>query len=192
MKIYDITKELLGCKPFSGDRPAELSMVKHAERDGYNLSDLSISVHNGTHIDAPLHFIADGADTASLELSACVGSCVVINIPEPVDAARARIIIETGEKRILIKGGGLLTPRAAEIFCGGGVVFVGVETESPALPEDMAAVHTALLGHGIAVAENLDLRNIEAGCYFLFAAPLKISGAEGAPCRAVLVDYSGI
>ena len=191
MKIYDITKELLACKPYPGDRLTVLTSVKSTGRDGYNLSELSASVHNGTHIDAPLHFIPGGADTASLDLSACVGRCIVVNVSEPIDAARAGVITDKGEKRILIKGGGLLTPQAAEILCDGGVVFVGVETESPAVAGDMAEVHTILLRHGAAIAENLDLLNVDAGCYFLFAAPLKISGAEGAPCRAVLVEFCG-
>ena len=191
MKIYDITKELLGCKPYPGDRPAALTSIKSTDHDGYNLSELSVSVHNGTHIDAPLHFIAGGTDIASLELAACVGRCIVVNAPEPIDAARASAITDKGEKRILIKGGGLLTPQAAEILCDGGVVFVGVETESPAVADDMVEVHSILLRHGSVIAENLDLSNVGAGRYFLFAAPLKISGAEGAPCRAVLVEFCG-
>lgn len=190
MTIYDITKELLSCPPYPGDRAPQLLKLKSMESaDLYNLSELCISVHNSTHIDAPLHFVADGISACEIPLKACVGECSVIEFDGILDYARAHDIIEKSQSRILIKGSAVLTPDAAKTFCDGGAVFFGTEGMSPGAGQDMVEVHTVLLGRGVIVAENLDLSAVAPGEYFLYAPPLKIAGSEGSPCRAILISF---
>ncbi len=188
MKIYDITRDLIRTPPYPGDEPPQLSAV-HRMKDGesYNLSRLETSLHAGTHIDAPLHFIANGKDIASLPLESFVGECVVISIPNaPLDAMY--FMKRPFAPRILLRGKGQLTESAIGYLYNQGCVLIGTDSQSIGSYSDELSSHVALLGYGIAVLETLELKDVPDGRYMLYAAPLKISGAEGAPCRALLVS----
>ncbi len=188
MKIYDISRDLIKAIPYPGDEPPRLRAV-HRMKDGetYNLSRLETSMHAGTHVDAPLHFIADGKDIASMPLSAFVGECVVLTVPKtPLDAMY--FMKRPFAPRILLHGKGQLTESAIGYLYNQGCVLIGTDSQSIGSYSDELSVHVALLGYGVAVLENLELRNVPDGRYTLYAAPLKISGAEGAPCRAVLIS----
>ncbi|MEA4871166.1 Kynurenine formamidase [bioreactor metagenome] len=188
MKIYDISRDLIKSLPYPGDEPPRLRAV-HRMKDGesYNLSRLETSMHAGTHVDAPLHFIADGKDIAAMSLSAFVGECVVLTVPKtPLDAMY--FMKRPFAPRILLHGKGQLTESAIGYLYNQGCVLIGTDSQSIGSYSDELSVHVALLGYGVAVLENLELRNVPDGRYMLYAAPLKISGAEGAPCRAVLIS----
>ena len=91
-------------------------------------------------------------------------------------------------KRILLKGECHLTKAATDILSECGIVLVGVESQSIATYDDPVTVHVSVLGQGIAALEGLVLTEVPDGKYFLFAAPIKLSGSDGSPCRAVLID----
>ena len=187
MKIYDISRDLLKALPYPGDEPPRLRAV-HRMKDGesYNLSRLETSMHAGTHVDAPLHFIASGKDIAAMPLTHFVGECVVLTVPKtPLDAMY--FMKRPFAPRILLHGKGQLTESAIGYLYNQGCVLIGTDSQSIGSYSDELSVHVALLGYGVAVLENLDLRAVPDGRYTLYAAPLKISGAEGAPCRALLV-----
>ena len=188
MKIYDISRDLIKALPYPGDEPPRLRAV-HRMKDGesYNLSRLETSMHAGTHVDAPLHFIASGNDIASLPLEQFVGDCVVLTVPKtPLDAMY--FMKRPFAPRILLHGPGELTESAIGYLYNQGCVLIGTDRQSIGSYSDELSVHVALLSYGVAVLENLELRNVPDGRYLLYAAPLKISGAEGAPCRAILVS----
>jgi arylformamidase len=188
MKIYDISRDLIKSSPYPGDDPPRQKAV-HRMKDGesYNLTRLETSMHAGTHVDAPLHFIADGNDIASLPLAQFVGDCVVLTVPKtPLDAMY--FMKRPFAPRILLHGEGQLTESAIGYLYNQGCLLIGTDKQSIGSYSDELSVHVALLGYGVAVLENLDLRDVPDGTYTLYAAPLKISGAEGAPCRAILVD----
>ncbi len=196
MKIYDISQELLGCKVYPGDRVPELYSVKRIERgDAYNLSELSMCVHNGTHIDSPFHFMENGATVEKIPLSNTVGFCFVAEhhgVLCRLDALK--IIRQAGElcsdaaKRILIKGDALVTEEAARAFTDACIYLLGVESQSVGDPEKPMAVHKILLGRDTVLLEGLRLSEVPVGVYILSAAPISIMGADGAPARAVLID----
>jgi arylformamidase len=191
MKIYDISRDLIKSPPYPGDEPPRLKAV-HRMKDGesYNLTRLETSMHAGTHVDAPLHFIADGNDIASLPLAQFVGDCVVLTVPKtPLDAMY--FMKRPFAPRILLHGEGQLTESAIGYLYNQGCLLIGTDKQSIGSYSDELSVHVALLGYGVAVLENLDLRDVPDGTYTLYAAPLKISGAEGAPCRAILVSEEG-
>ena len=188
MKIYDISRDLLKALPYPGDEPPRLRAV-HKMKDGesYNLSRLETSMHAGTHVDAPLHFIANGKDVTAMPLTHFVGDCVVLTVPKtPLDAMY--FMKRPFAPRILLHGEGQLTESAIGYLYNQGCVLIGTNKQSIGSYSDELSVHVALLGYGVAVLENLELRNVPDGRYLLYAAPLKISGAEGAPCRAILVS----
>ena len=188
MKIYDISRDLIKTPPYPGDEPPRLHAV-HRMKDGesYNLSRLETSMHAGTHVDAPLHFIANGKDIAAMPLTQFVGECVVLTVPKtPLDAMY--FMKRPFAPRILLHGEGQLTESAIGYLYNQGCVLIGTNKQSIGSYSDELSVHVALLSYGVAVLENLELRNVPDGRYTLYAAPLKISGAEGAPCRAILVS----
>ena len=188
MKIYDISRDLLKALPYPGDEPPRLKAM-HRMKDGesYNLSRLETSMHAGTHVDAPLHFIANGKDIAAMPLTQFVGECVVLTVPKtPLDAMY--FMKRPFAPRILLHGEGQLTESAIGYLYNQGCVLIGTNKQSIGSYSDELSVHVALLSYGVAVLENLELRNVPDGRYLLYAAPLKISGAEGAPCRAILVS----
>ena len=187
MKIYDLSKEIMGTKPYEGDPLPVISKLATLKKDGYNLSSISMCLHSATHVDAPLHFIDKGSDVASLPLDSFVGECVVMTVPNrPLDAMFFMRYPKC--ERLLLKGQGELTESGIGYLYNSGVKLIGTDRESIGSPSDECSVHTAILGYKIAVIENLDLSKVPDGQYTLIAAPLKIKGAEAAPCRALLLD----
>ena len=191
--IYDISQELLSCSVYPGDPKPTLTPLKRME-DGevYNLSSLSMCVHNGTHIDAPAHFIADGKTAEQLDLTACVGKCYVhrhagLLSAEDADAVCLAAESVGGGERILLSGGTVVTEDAAAVFLRHGVRLVGVDTQSVGPEDAPMAVHLVLLRAEVLLLEGLVLSHVPAGVYTLCALPLNIAGCEGAPCRAVLL-----
>lgn len=91
-------------------------------------------------------------------------------------------------QRILIKGKAVVSIEAAEVFADSGILLLGNESQTVGPEEAPAEVHLKLLGHNIALLEGIRLSEVPQGVYFLNAAPLNLSNADGAPCRAVLIE----
>lgn len=186
MRCFDITRELLSTAPYPGDPAPVLTGLADVERgDGYTLSRLDASVHAATHIDAPKHFVRDGKAIDALPISTFFGDCTVLTVPQ--DRVLPEHLPERGlQQRVLLRGNGVLSMDAAKQLLRAGVVLVGTERASIAPENDEAPLHLLLLGHGAAILENIELSSVPDGEYLLSALPLRIAGAEAAPCRAVL------
>ena len=187
MKVYDLSREIMTTKPFEGDPAPALNKIAKIDKDGYNLSTISMSLHAATHADAPLHFIKRGADIASLPAEVFVGPCTVLTVPARRLDAMYFMRYDTKE-RLLLRGAGELTESGIGYLYNKGLKLIGTDRDSIGSPSDEQSVHLTLLAYKIAILENLDMENVPDGDYLLCAAPLKIKGAEGAPCRAVLID----
>lgn len=195
MKIYDISQEVFSCKVYPGDPAPEKVTVCSMDNGAlYNLTKFSMCAHNGTHIDAPSHFIKNGGNVDDLPLEKTVGKCYVAEVFEDIDKEGAQSIIlrarstdPESAKRIIIKGGGVVTAEAAKVFAENGVDLVGVESQSVGPVEAPMEVHLILLGAKTVLLEGLTLQDVEEGEYFLFAAPINLGGCEGAPVRAILM-----
>ncbi len=192
MRLYDISRELTTAELFPGTPPVALIReCDMAQGDAFNLSSLNASLHAGTHCDAPLHFVDGGADIVEMPLSRYIGRCYVMEVPpQRLDAQFFRDRLLSGTARLLMKGGGAahLSPDAAEYLLERGVVTIGTDALSVSRMEEDAAVHAILMRAQAAIIETLDLSGVLEGWYTLFAPPVKIAGAEGAFCRAVLVE----
>ena len=191
MKLYDISQEVFSCAVYPGDpKPEYRRICSTASGDVYNLTAFSMCAHNGTHIDAPFHFLPGGKTVEQLELEALVGECCVARHWGFVTADDARAIGEKagGAERILIAGPATVTEEAAEVFARSGIRLLGVESQSVGPEDAPMAVHLAMLGRGIVLLEGLVLGHVPEGRYLLSAAPLNLAGADGAPCRAILID----
>lgn len=191
MKIYDITQELFSCAVYPGDPKPERQVLNTTASGGlYNLTAFSMCAHNGTHVDAPFHFLQNGKTVDQLDLSCFVGDCFVARREGNVTAADAETILEKagGAERILVAGKATLTPEAARVFAAAGILLYGNESQTVGPEDAPMEVHLILLGKGIVLLEGVVLRDVPEGRYFLSAAPLNLAGTEGAPCRAYLIS----
>lgn len=196
MKIYDISQEVFGCQVYPGDPAPEKQMISSMDKgEAYNLTAFSMCAHNGTHIDAPFHFLKDGKTVDALGLEVFVGMAYVAEHQGTVSNDDASEIIKKARrqnpeaaKRILIKGLAEVSTEAANVFATEGILLLGNESQTVGPEDAPMEVHQILLGADVALLEGVCLSDLSEGVYFLNAAPLNLSGTDGAPCRAVLID----
>ena len=192
VKIIDISREVLSCPVFPGDPVASLEKVKSIDKGSdYNLGEIKMCLHNGTHMDAPLHFLSDGKDVTEIPHEAFFGPCVVIEADtEMITGAFIEEYFPRNAKRVLVKSGGkaVFHESAASAVAHLGYYLVGTDSMTVEPEGSDGRTHRMFLMDNIALLENLDLKDVKKGDYFLSAAPIKISGAEAAPVRAFLVS----
>ena len=190
MIIYDISQEVFSCMVYPGDpKPEKRTVGSTAAGDLYNLTAFSMCAHNGTHVDAPFHFLGDGKTVDQMDLEVFVGECFVARHEGNVTASDAAAILEKAEgaERILIAGNATVTGEAARVFAESPLKLIGNESQTVGPDDAPMQVHLILLGKGIALLEGVVLKGVPEGRYFLSAAPLNLGGADGAPCRAYLI-----
>ncbi len=174
--------------------------------DATNASAVTMSVHSGTHVDAPFHFVPDGATIDLLPLEMFIGPALVhaVDAERYITEEHVNTIELAGVTRVLFKtrNSGLLRKPtydpdfvafslgAARALVNRGVRLVGLDYLSVAHADEQVPVHRAFLDHGVILLEGIDLLAIEPGRYELICFPLRLRGSDGAPCRAVLRDLA--
>ena len=190
MKIYDISQEVFSCVVYPGDpKPEKQTLSSTADGALYNLTALSMCAHNGTHVDAPFHFLGAGKTVDQMGLEPFVGDCYVGRHEGDVTARDAEVILgkAQGAQRILIAGPATVTAEAAEVFAVSGIKLLGNESQTVGPESGPMQVHKILLAKEIALLEGVVLKDVPEDHYLLSAAPLNLAGADGAPCRAYLL-----
>ena len=196
MKIIDISQEVFGCAVYPGDpKPEKKTMMQISEGAVCNLSAFSMCAHNGTHVDAPLHFIDGGKSIDRVALDRFIGYAYVAAHEGDILAADAERILEKAAEsdpraaeRILVKGRAVVTAEAARVFAEKKIKLFGNESQTVGPENAPMEVHLIMLGAEIVLLEGIRLADVEEGVYLLHAAPLNLGGAEGAPCRATLAS----
>ncbi len=206
MAWTDITVPIRPGMPlFEGDPALVLARVSDLAEGGIcTLGRIEATLHLGTHIDAPCHFVPGAGGVDETPLDCLVGPAWVVEartIDRHIDAAMLdQFEIPPGAERLLFKTPNselwaqpgftreylAFTEDAAEALAARGVRLVGIDYLSVAPFDDPAPAHRAFLGGGVVVLEGIDLRGVEPGGYDLVCLPLLIEGADGAPCRALL------
>jgi arylformamidase len=192
---------------YEGNAPLRFDFLKDMRKgDALTLSAFSMGAHSGTHVDAPMHFIQDGAPIDRVALDALVGPARVIEIPDSVQAINAAELARhrwRGAERVLFRtrssAHGWMTqpafhrdfayiaPDAAQLLADGGVRLVGIDyLSAEQFGADAPRSHRILLGRGIPIVEGLSLVSVRAGAYDLVVLPLRVVGHEAAPARAIL------
>jgi len=195
MKIYDISQEVFGCQVYPGDPvPEKRTLSSMGNGDLYNLTAFGMCAHNGTHIDAPFHFLKDGKTVDAICLEAFVGMAYVAEHLGMISGSDAERIIQKAKernpeaaKRILIKGEAEVSEEAARVFAASELLLLGNESQTVGPEDAPMAVHCILLSADVILLEGIRLAEVSEGVYFLNAAPLNLSGADGSPCRAILI-----
>ncbi|MBE6837569.1 MAG: cyclase [Ruminococcus sp.] len=196
MKIFDISQEVFDCAVFPGDpKPVRNRMMLIKKGDVCNLTGIEMCAHNGTHVDAPYHFIDEGRSIGEVPLEHYVGYASVFHHEGDVTESDAVGIINNAkslgddcEKRILIGGNATVTEESAKVFAREGVKLVGNESQTVGPENAPKNVHMILLGAEVTLLEGIRLSDVPDGKYLLNCAPLNLGGADGAPCRAILLS----
>ncbi len=185
--------------------PFELEERRRMSKgDPNNSSALNMSVHSGTHIDAPFHFVADGNTIDQLPLERFIGPALVFAVEAERYITKEHVagIRLDGATRVLFKtrNSELLhqqeydpdfvafSVEAAQSLVELGVELVGLDYLSVAHADEQVPVHRAFLDHGVVLLEGIDLSAVAPGRYELMCLPIPLGDSDGAPCRAVLRD----
>ena len=210
MRFLDISLPVSPDLPvWPGDPAIVLERYRNiSEGNDSNDSRLSCSVHTGTHVDAPAHFVKDGQTVEQLALDILIGQALVVDLPDinvitPDVLEKRNIPFET--KRLLFKTKNsalwaqprlqfnpdyvALSAEAAGWIVQKGIQLVGIDYLSVQKFDDAKPdTHSILLGADIIIVEGLNLQNIKPGSYELICLPLKLAGSDGAPARVILIE----
>jgi arylformamidase len=204
MEVYDISMDINYEMPVynnkEGKRPVIKVMQDFSNSSAYE-SRISMDTHTGTHIDAPLHMIENGATMDEFSIEKVVTDCKVLDFTLVNDRITAEdfigreinrgdfIILKT--KNSFEQGFNLnyvfLEESGAKYLKEKGIKGVGIDALGIERSQKEHGTHKILLGNGITIIEGLRLKDIKEGEYFLCALPLKIKGVEAAPARAILI-----
>lgn len=198
MKIYDISQEVFGCAVYPGDpSPERQVMLSISEGKMCNLTAFNMCAHNGTHVDAPFHFINEGRTIDQVDIDKFVGYCYVASHDGDITAEDAKKIMDRAKDaagdtdcydRILVKGDATMTEEAAKVFADNGIKLFGNESQTVGPLDAPMEVHLIMLGAEIVLLEGIRLSEVDDGVYLLNAAPINLGGSDGAPCRAILMS----
>ena len=208
MRTYDVTLTISHDMPvWPGDVQPTLEMKSSIAAGGTaNTSQITLSVHTGTHVDAPHHFLDNGRTVEGLSLDVLIGRAYVLHLPD-VDVITAgllehaditprtrRLLFKTRNSEYWAKGIKEFQPNfvgisadAAQFLVDRNVRLVGVDYLSVAPYKKSVPTHQILLRAGVVVVEGLDLSQVSQGRYTLHCLPLKMGGSDGAPARVILV-----
>ena len=184
--------------------PIELVRTMDMARgDPATVSRLSLGVHSGTHVDAPVHFVAGGGGVDAIPLDRLLGEARVVEVSDgpSIGATQLRVVDPRPGERLLFKTRNSarcwtadrflpdfvhLSVEAAALLAERQVRTVGIDYLSIAGMEEGVPTHVALLEKGICIIEGLDLSSVQPGSYELICLPLRLAGADGAPARVLL------
>jgi arylformamidase len=215
MAVHDISLPIRpGLPTWPGSRGFRTSLaMSMADGDPANVTWLELDVHTGTHVEGPLHFIADGATVDAFEIERFVGPALVVAVGGASVTAEAleALDIPAGTDRLLLRtsnsdrwaalarGTGdatyepdyvALTPEGAAWVAARGIGLIGTDHLSIQRADDDGETHRILMRAGVAILEGLNLADVAPGRYDLVCVPLRLVGTEAAPARAVLIDQA--
>ena len=209
MKIFDISKTISSdLQVWKGHPAIEIKKMSRISEGGRNnLSYLGMTVHTGTHVDSPYHFLDNGETVENLSLEDLIGPAVVVDLPPGTELIDVELLKKCsflkGARRVLFKtdrsvlpaGEGsekrfpttALSVAAAAYLADCGIALLGIDSLSVGTATDNIKTHQTLLKAGVILLEGIDLQGVPQGEYDLYCLPLKIAGLDGAPARAVLI-----
>lgn len=210
MKIIDISVPVDASLPvWPGDPSLQVERFLDIDRgDAVNASRISCSVHTGSHVDAPLHHLAQGGGVDDLPLASMIGPAIVADLlladeigPRELEALALpprveRLLCRTRNSnlwgdadRSFRRNFVAVTAAGAEWLVNRGIRLIGVDYLSvERFGADPSDTHRRLLEANVVILEGLDLREARPGEYWLACLPWKLRGADGAPARAVLIE----
>jgi arylformamidase len=202
VKIIDITRPLSeNIITYPGDIPPVFRKEDHGH---YLITNLHLSTHTGTHIDAPVHYLKTGDTIDTIPFSHVMGTCRVLDVTHAGTSITPnhlkgqmddvdRLLLKTSFSNTGWLEGSFpsLTADAAHLITLCNMKCVGIDSPSIESYEGDGTVHRQLLSHRCIIIELLDLSHVEEGEYTLVALPLRLTGLDGSPSRVILIDENG-
>jgi arylformamidase len=213
MKIYDITIPITpSMVVWPGDPPVNLQRLSSIDKgDTSNVSQICMSVHTGTHIDAPEHFIDKSKTIENIPLDKLVGKALVLEINDQTGVINEKVLMSHPQKEALLTCKKLLfktknsrlwetshdqfdeqyvgiDSSGASFLAKLNLDLIGVDYLSISTFNDTEIPHQILLDREIVLLEGINLQNVPPGSYDLYCLPLPIEGSDGAPARTILID----
>lgn len=209
-RIVDLSLEIYHQAPtFLADPMCRILVHHTIESMGYNITQIIMSTHQGTHLDAPFHFLDKGRTVDKLDLNKCVGDALIIDLSKKKAKDKIKIEDLKPYENKIIKGAKILlrtdwdkvfpkkeffsdqpviTLELSKWLAEKGIDLLGVET--PGMhPKDYKLIHKILLEKEIIIVEALaNLRELTKETVFFVAVPLKIKGRDGSPVRAFAIE----
>ena len=207
--IYDVTVPITNNMPvWPGDPPVHLLPKSHVSRDKSHtvkLTAIEMGSHTGTHIDAPYHLVEGGKRLHEIPLEQLTGTAMVLEAAGVRSIGRGNLehLKWEGIERVLFKTDNsehwregkfyedfvYMEPDAAGFLVQQGVQLVGIDYLSiDKFKSENHPTHFALLTRDVVILEGLNLSEVSPGKYRLFALPLHLQDADGAPARVILTD----
>ncbi len=208
MQIYDITLTIENGMPvWPGDTEVSLERVAEIGKESdSNISQICMSVHTGTHVDAPIHFLPKGTGVDQLPLKLLTGRVYVLEMLKAnlitaealkkadIPPRTRRLIIKTRNSQFWSSKNKVfqtefvgISPDGAQFLVDHGVKLIGMDYLSVAPYKQGQIPHEIFLKAGVVLVEGLNLSKVSQGRYSLFCLPLKILNSDGAPARAILI-----
>jgi arylformamidase len=202
VKIIDITRPLSeNIITYPGDIPPVFRKEEHGP---YLITNLYLSTHTGTHIDAPVHYLKTGETIDTIPFSHVMGTCRVLDVTHAGTSITAnhlkgrlddvdRLLLKTSFSNTdrFEESYPSLTADAARLITLCNMKCVGIDSPSIESYESDGTIHHQLLSHRCIIIELLDLSHVEEGDYTLVALPLRLTGLDGSPSRVILIDENG-
>jgi arylformamidase len=197
--IRDVTRPLgPGTMVYAGDA---VPTFRSRPLGGSVVSDLSLSTHSGTHLDAPSHYLPGGTSVDRIPFGHLVGRARVLDLRDGPDAIPPSALSGRigGHTRLLLRTRFSttssfspeyphLTPGAAALAADAGITTLGIDSPSIEAFDGDGSLHRLLLGRGMSILELLDLDGVPEGSYWMVALPLRLEGLDGSPARVILID----
>ncbi|WP_281889578.1 cyclase family protein [Paenibacillus sp. YYML68] len=203
-KLYDISmtihRDMMVWKDRDAKRPSFENTGNHETGQTYE-TRISLDAHTGTHLDAPLHMLKDGATIETIPLQDLIGTARVLDLTHVVDGVTKAdlepLAIQKGEW-ILFKTSNSFTDKfeldfiflkedGAQYLAELGIKGVGTDALGIERSQPEYGTHRTLMRNNVLILEGLRLADVPAGTYFFVLAPLKLEGIEAAPARAFLL-----
>lgn len=201
-KIYDVSMSIQEGMTVYKNKPEKQPSFETVQNNYVSETRVSLDVHTGTHVDAPLHMVVSGETMESIPLEHLVGPCRLLDLSHVQDGVTAADLepfnVQEGEFLLLKTANSqedsfnpefiYVKEDAAKLLVekrvrGVGIDALGIERSQPGHP-----THKALFGAKIIIIEGLRLLEVPEGSYFMMAAPLKLTGTDAAPARVILIE----
>jgi arylformamidase len=213
MKIYDISVPISRTSVVWPDDPkvAIRKLSKIANGDEVNISQISMSLHTGTHIDAPNHFIDNGKTIDQVPLAKLVGEVLVMSFEDHIKVINEHALVShpmlkdlLTAKKVLFKTSNSsyldmsqgkfsedyvgIDKSGAHYLAGLNLDLIGLDYLSVAIFDDTQDPHQILLSKEIVLLEGITIKHVSPGFYDLYCLPLPVSGSDGSPARTILIQ----
>ncbi|WP_010173315.1 cyclase family protein [Bacillus coahuilensis] len=204
MKLYDVTAPIFQGMPVYKNKEEKQPSIQTVTNAHVTESRISMDLHTGTHVDAPLHMMNDGQTIETIELEQLVRPVKVFDVTKTEGKVSKQDLTSFNIEKndfILLKTKNsfddhfnfefiYVAEDAATFLVEKGIAGVGIDALGIERAQEGHPTHKALMSNDVIIIEGLRLKDVPEGDYFMMAAPLKLRGVDAAPARIILMEQN--